>query len=495
MFGLRSRSSLPLQTLPTMKALTTTGSMTAGSPTLVVADATGFNVNDTVIVEIGGEAGAGQRGTTGVGGYFTGTNVTSDATQYYTTGTVPKSLTTTIIGKSGNTLTLNANAVVDTTNATVWWDNFPGWDALDPGYDPILSDKQVQLPAGRYAFSKRLLYGAKRGLLQGNGTIIHSPRGCYPAYIFAAGASDTTIRDIEFQGNFKLQGFGIDFPGGWTYGVSGVLFENANRSRVTNIIAHDGPQKTVGFQQCSYCVAYSCHTTRTDPQAIYIQWDYQSSDSLANEFIDCTYDGPWLAKVFETFRSSRDRFIRCGGRNAMFSNNTAGGFTWIDCYTDIDALSRYSNNSINVLEPVFNANSNIDPSDPVAQQGGLIQDLRITFNGYVDANNNLLKAIIINEGNPKIRIIGTSYAKALIEGPDFIGGSLYGVHIGSTGAETYIEGYRVKGTANSATGSAQGGNINLDGSGSSVINCVADNILSGPTLSGNMTNTEYEALP
>ena len=46
----------------------TTGSIAAESNQLTVSSASGFNVGDWVIVEIGKEAGQGQRGTRGVGG-------------------------------------------------------------------------------------------------------------------------------------------------------------------------------------------------------------------------------------------------------------------------------------------------------------------------------------------------------------------------------------------------------------------------------------------
>src|SRR4051794_15940403 len=50
------------------KDISTTGSMAAGSNQLTIAAGAGFRVGDSVIVEIGGEAGHGLRGTMGVGG-------------------------------------------------------------------------------------------------------------------------------------------------------------------------------------------------------------------------------------------------------------------------------------------------------------------------------------------------------------------------------------------------------------------------------------------
>src|SRR6185503_4165403 len=51
-----------------LKEVVTTGSIAVNSKQLNVASASGFSVGDWVIVEIGKEAGQGQRGTRGVGG-------------------------------------------------------------------------------------------------------------------------------------------------------------------------------------------------------------------------------------------------------------------------------------------------------------------------------------------------------------------------------------------------------------------------------------------
>ena len=61
-------TTINLNTTGGWKTSKTTGSMTAGSPTLTVADASGFSVGDQVIVATGGESGAGAWGTLGVGG-------------------------------------------------------------------------------------------------------------------------------------------------------------------------------------------------------------------------------------------------------------------------------------------------------------------------------------------------------------------------------------------------------------------------------------------
>jgi hypothetical protein len=71
----------------TASSFSTTGSMATGSLTLTVVDASGLAVNDYLIVEIGGESGAGLRGTPGVGGswpdlsYSNGTTMAADTSK------------------------------------------------------------------------------------------------------------------------------------------------------------------------------------------------------------------------------------------------------------------------------------------------------------------------------------------------------------------------------------------------------------------------------
>ena len=51
-----------------LQAIQTTGSMTAGSNQLILPASAGFAVGDHIIVAVGGEAGAGMRGTPGAWG-------------------------------------------------------------------------------------------------------------------------------------------------------------------------------------------------------------------------------------------------------------------------------------------------------------------------------------------------------------------------------------------------------------------------------------------
>lgn len=66
-------------------------------------------INDYIIVEIGGEAGVGARGTRGIG--------------WYAQKIWPRSLRARLANISGTTVTLDTAATFATTNANVYCDN------------------------------------------------------------------------------------------------------------------------------------------------------------------------------------------------------------------------------------------------------------------------------------------------------------------------------------------------------------------------------------
>jgi hypothetical protein len=200
------------------RQVVTTGSIAAESNQLTVSSASGFNVQDWVIVEIGNEAGRGQRGTRGVGGtwpaksYPTEAQLLADKSQpnktfawaedtgfvlwrvdgkwlnlapnrpdmfytgqYYLGKAIPRSLQARIKAISGNTLTLDKAAAVSTDGANVYLDTAPILNAL------IERGPDLTLPAGRYPVGGVVWIRHKAGFtLAGEGrdkTTIYSPRG------------------------------------------------------------------------------------------------------------------------------------------------------------------------------------------------------------------------------------------------------------------------------------------------------------------------------
>ena len=201
-----------------LKELQTTGSMAADSTTLTVASSAGFSVGDRIIVELGNEAGAGEKETIGVGGTWPATRVPtyadlpdptayraanggSDAyifvtdensiyiaylnagvptwgewtnyvladtvrrrAFYHTIKLLPMALKGTITAISGNTITLDTASEAATTDAAVYYDNTYVMDhALSQrftdaarGYDDMATDEgwTIQYPSGQFAITK-----------------------------------------------------------------------------------------------------------------------------------------------------------------------------------------------------------------------------------------------------------------------------------------------------------------------------------------------------
>src|SRR5258708_1580185 len=131
------------------KSIETTGEMSAGSNVLNIVASAGFHVGDSVIVQIGGEAGGGMRGTTGVGGVYAATS--SDPNLYYTNTDAPKSLVAhiTAISADGKTITLDQAAAVSTSNAHVFYDNLSAWNAAVAS--TAADGVTLTIPSGNFA--------------------------------------------------------------------------------------------------------------------------------------------------------------------------------------------------------------------------------------------------------------------------------------------------------------------------------------------------------
>jgi hypothetical protein len=178
-----------------LRGFSSTGTIAAASNLLTVADASGFRVGDKIIIQTGGEAGLGLRGTEGVGGAWPALSYPDEATmradttqppytwcwlrdsgltwqwnwfgpvdwfptndlfgRYYHYKVCPKALVTTITNIAGSVLTLAAPAVVASTGASVFIDNKPIIDAaIAIGGTRIILD----MPAGTFAFSDHLRF-------------------------------------------------------------------------------------------------------------------------------------------------------------------------------------------------------------------------------------------------------------------------------------------------------------------------------------------------
>jgi len=261
----------PRETGPVVGDLVmTTGSISADSNVLTVASATGFSVDDKVIVEIGQEPGAGLRGTRGVGDQwpsfgaglpslaaaialygefpsgnfyiwindtgsseygwvywgrqfgwiwlgdlnwsaFTGTG------DYYAALRIPRSLQARIASINGTQFTLadgptNGFAKVSVTGATVYRDEIEEINAA-------VAAVNLQLSAGDHcvggaihidnAFG-RILEGATANRAE---TRVFTPKGVPCMGIDIENSPSTIIRNLTVQGNWRDNGHGPNYGG------------------------------------------------------------------------------------------------------------------------------------------------------------------------------------------------------------------------------------------------------------------------------------------
>ncbi len=235
-----------------LKSIQTSGRMSAGSNQLIFAAPAGFQVGDGIIVEAGGEAGRGARGTVGVGGvwpalsYASVTAMNSDPSHpantfawirdgsgasgtvgdvyqwsgsswiytgldfsYYFNKAIPKALVGYVctVANGGTTLTLATqttscrshpfNAAVATSGANVYYDNAPVlqeiWGTVNPNFTYVM-------PSGSYAIGSEIDIGGGSPSTPLNSTI--AGQGGYPT-------CNTTLFSPELLHNREFAAGGL----------------------------------------------------------------------------------------------------------------------------------------------------------------------------------------------------------------------------------------------------------------------------------------------
>ncbi len=92
---------------------------------------------------------------------------------------------------------------------------------------------------------------------------------------------------------------------------------------------------------------------------------------------------------------------------------------------------------------------------------------------YINAENDVLRGIVINARNPKITVLGGLYQAPDYKPPSRLSGPN---GVASTGARTIVDGIRVIGTVNKTL--YPGANIYVENG--VIRNCVADVVSVGP---------------
>jgi hypothetical protein len=470
-----------------------------------VASAAGFAVGDRVIIATGGEAGAGARGTKGVGGvwpavsYANTTAMNADIGQangryaweeaggnvyrftggawvqvtdtYYTDKAIPKALVAAILSINGHTLTLEKTASASATNAAVYRDNLAAFNAL------AAASSVVQVPADTYAISDAWrIQASSGGSLIGAGeddTTIFIPDGVFhTGMVWVTGSSDNfTVRDIHLRSNEKETGFGLQYvsefelPQGGVYPTGGVFFLGVSGGEARNVKVTDVFQKAVGAASCTDTWAYDCKSYSTTPLHTYVQWLFQWSDCIGGGVVDCLVDSDWLTAGFEGFKTQGDfQVTRAVGRNAVMSMNSCGDWTIDSPELTIEEGSQHQSPVAFVAYgPLININTNIGPND-YSDNGGDIINPVMVVEGYINSDNDMPIGIIVNVDNPNVVITGGSYTGPNYAAPSLLAGPLA---VSSDAANLDLSNFTVIGTPKS-------GRANIEIDHGTVTNCVAE---------------------
>lgn len=533
-----------------LSQMQTTGSISSGSNTLTVTDAKEFRAGDWVIVETGGEAGAGERGTKGVGGawparsYANATAMNADTSQannalcwledtgrvyffngstwnihnsYYISHAIPKALTAQITDVSGNTITLDRNASADTTGANVYFDN---WGILQDYADALGETVEINMPAGTYAISSYIYVNNRPGItISGAGkeqTILKCPYGAAHGGFYIANSDNALLKDFQVFHSLSDTRYSMIWSDSrvsetdatilWpeinqnltAYGDSFVLYRS-DGAEIRDCKSVNPFARGFLSQESSNSIARRVTVTRTVPLRVYLQWSFQFVDQVGGLAEDCEIDSDWLWSGFEAFKSRDITFDGCSGRNIYCANNSSDA----TAFNELDVLIEDASGGVTHRAAESTALLEFTTNVP----GGYRTNMSYITNPNIiqqgvpkDLQNQRVNCISVtsDDGCP-VSISGTYDTDLVtpkglidIQGAPIVGDA-NGYGIISAGTVT-VEGIRIKGTA-PGTGNST---IRRDAGVLSVTNSIFDPSTptggsNGGTLSGNQTNAEYEA--
>lgn len=533
----------------------TTGSITEGSDILTVADGSGFEAGDWLIIETGGEAGAGLRGTVGVGGTWPAASFATEAEMnasdppttpqaafwirdtgdvwsrqgsvwvkgtetgnYYWEKVIPKALYAQVVARLGNRIRLDRPAVVSSTNAGVYFDN---WGIIQ---DACIGGTTLNIPAGTYHMSCHLYVFEQNGLtIAGAGqtqTILKSPKGAGQMSILMSSSPNCTVRDLQIDANQDPDRYSFHWPDsraaaigstsifrerventtGWGRGVT---FGSSSNGVIEDCTVLNPGQNGFAVISSTNTWAYRCTARLTHPRRSYTQWVFQWVDNAdvagACGAEDCVIDSDYLISGFEFFKCRYGVFRRCIGRNAICSSNASDNGIWEDIELTIEDNSK-GPSFVAADAQIMNMNANTSGGFNTLENQIINPTIIVT--GSPDGVQRLT-AIAGNAGGAPVSISGTydtdpTSPKGLIQ---FIGDPIAGDEFGGGSIRTNsvpftVEGIRIISTMLNPSSRNV---IHLEGPhpAASITNCIFDGSVTGETdnltASGNQTNAEYEA--
>jgi len=448
------------------------GSIDADSNILTLTEPSTFKVGNQVIVEVGGEAGQGQFGTVGVGGVVPAAT-DGWSTFYYRSKDCPLALVAkvTAVSDDGRTLMLDKSAATAATRACVYFDNHPLLDTTLREAHP--AGWKVTLPAGDFAISDKLAHQSYSGWTIGGAgkgaTILRSPKGVPCGGLQCFETDDTEVRDLTIVGNAGQSGFGLKDHGDWIEYGMGITFTRCSNCIIRDVSCVDVFRKAAWGEYTNNLQIFDCDLTINDPFRAYLEWWFGVSDSFNGTFRNCRIESAYLIPGFESFRSDGVKFIGCRSVNASFAMNSSGNFVIDSPSVTIKASSQFDM-TFHVQNPIVDINSNIKPPNRATQMGGLVQNILLSCEGYINANKDSLRGIVIGADNPNVLIDGGMMTYPDYAPPSKMPGAC---GVNSTGLNTRVRNLTVTGTVN--PDNYPGANIAV--ANGTVTNCRAGRIM------------------
>lgn len=508
---------------PYAKQAQTTGQISAGSPELEVEDPSGFSIGDHLIVEIGGEAGAGALGTMGVGGSWPSLNYadaaamnadtskpngrlawlvsTGNVYQYATLGSVwtqvtnywyaekasPKALQAQVLNKVGNVLTLDTNASADAVGANVYFNNVNAINAVIVAQGAA---KNYKLPLGLYfgGAGALLLSQKNSAAVSGyskNQTRLINPRGAGSLSVEAFQSHGSEFYDFAVEGNARLTGYGFDRR--YESDVLPLQTQPALLASLSNRhLAHDLKITDVWYNALRGCTNSDLEDLEiisTEGQGAYVQWQADIADGSFNCWgRRITVTSPYLIGGFEVFSSTDCGFEDCAGTNAARAWNSATNATFRNHTTIVTPMSQNPvGNNWSDNNPMFSINNNIAPG---VGGGGQIIDDTTVIQGFINADDVVPTGIAGVATARGVTISGGSYTA-----PDYVDPNHRPVAIDSDADDWLVEDFTAVGVVPSFSA-----NIDLTPGGTSEIRNSTAAIMRASVNGGGNTYTTFKTV-
>lgn len=396
---------------------TVVSSSVAGTNIINVDNASGFQVNDKIIIE-----SLHGYNESGVDGVWSITNMPSSG--YYWTAQVGKSWMGTITNIVGNTLTLSRAVPNSSTGLTVYRDNH---DAI-----PYAIENNIKFPEGQ-TFACNFINPIRPYLtntfkiIDFNYCTILAPRGCGAALVTYAkvgggGLENKVWRNLTIQGNARDSGYGFQVETGVYYqgsSMSAAFVMSGANHHVENMVFKDN-WRSIGGSYLYDSTISNCISRFDDPLRAYIQWEYYTDLSQRVTFDRCIMDSNYVRPAFEAFKSSGIFFNHCVGRNGPYSSNSSGAIRFEDCSIIWDEENPHS--SFSQYNPLMNLNRIIEnqggANNPIPNtDGGLkIKNMKFDYRKIPYPNTNAIFNCINISGPYQ----GNTPVRAIIDGIELI---------------------------------------------------------------------------